>query len=764
MNETCEKCKRGKPATLNGIGANDPDVIVVEEQPVNHSRLSRELTRAGFSQDKIFYTSIVKCRAPKKGKLEPKITDRQIRMCKGYLEADLEGKEPKLIILMGGASSKALLKKTGGVNAFRGYKIPFHDKSCNVVVTYNQEQSQVRHLQPVFERDLKFAKRIARDRFLLHDDHKEDNTILENIDAIRDLVKSILRDKVPFSLDWETYPLKPFDKGAYIIGCGISLSAENSFTFLVETGDDEWDDSVSEMLELLLESDCVKVFHNYKFERMWAKERLGIDIKGRVIDTQYLAYIKNETNRTHKLDHLSFVNFGLEKMKEADKYKEDMREFYEVDPENAHKYNGLDTKLTYRLWRKYELLLDEKDWSVHQMLIDGAEATLKAEMAGALIDRNILTKNKREVGKLKEDEIVILRNMQEIKDFEEDKGEEINLNAWQQTNKILFKHLKLKSIKKTKSGINDSGDEEVLEHYKDIPFCEHLLKYRKLNKLHSTYLVGVENSIYDDGLIHTNYNLHFTETGRLSSDSPNLQNFPKHENAFVREMFYVPKDHVLMSFDYSGAEVRCMAMESRDKELIRQINAHYDMHQFWADRLTKITGVELSRFSSKNGFVFPSFYGAGHKSIARNLELDQDLIQQAQAELFTMYPSIKRWQRKLEQFYNSHHYVESLLGRRRHAPLDYNQMINTPVQSLASDLCLLSMIEASREGFKIPLIIHDDITLYVHKDDILKTYRRIKKIMTQWDFNFINVDLEIECSIGTNWFNQKELELRKKVA
>ncbi|MBT7930167.1 hypothetical protein HN682_09675 [Candidatus Peregrinibacteria bacterium] len=755
MNENCEKCKRGKPATLNGIGANDPDVIVVEEQPVNHSRLSRELTRAGFSQDKIFYTSIVKCRAPKKGKLEPKITDRQIRMCKGYLEADLEGKKPKLIILMGGASSKAILKKTGGVNAFRGYKIPFHDRSCNVVVTYNQEQSQVRHLQPVFERDLKFAKRVLRERYSFDHDYRDDHEILFAKDAV-DLMNTIVNEKLDYTLDWETYPLKPFNKDAQIISCGIALSKKESYTFLVK-------DSlvVRPALESLLTSDCVKIFHNYKFERMWAKEYLGIDIQNNIIDTQYLAYIKNETNRTHKLDHLSFVNFGLEKIKEADKYKEDMRE---CPIPLLHQYNGLDAKLTFKLRDHYLPLLDEKDWSVHQMLIDGAEATLKAEMAGALIDRNILSKNKREVGKLKEDEIVILRNMQEIKDFEEDKGEEINLNAWQQTNKILFKHLKLKSIKKTKSGINDSGDEEVLEHYKDIPFCEHLLKYRKLNKLHSTYLVGVENSIYDDGLIHTNYNLHFTETGRLSSDSPNLQNFPKHENAFVREMFYVPKDHVLMSFDYSGAEVRCMAMESRDKELIRQINAHYDMHQFWADRLTKITGVEISRFSSKNGFVFPSFYGAGHKSIARNLELDQDLIQQAQAELFTMYPSIKRWQRKLEQFYNSHHYVESLLGRRRHAPLDYNQMINTPVQSLASDLCLLSMIEASREGFKIPLIIHDDITLYVHKDDILKTYRRIKKIMTQWDFDFINVDLEIECSIGTNWFNQKELELRKKVA
>jgi DNA polymerase I-like protein with 3'-5' exonuclease and polymerase domains len=127
-----------------------------------------------------------------------------------------------------------------------------------------------------------------------------------------------------------------------------------------------------------------------------------------------------------------------------------------------------------------------------------------------------------------------------------------------------------------------------------------------------------------------------------------------------------------------------------------------------------------------------------------------------------MYPFIKRWQKRLKLFYNKNHYVQSLLGRKRYAPLDYNQMINTPIQSLASDFCLLSMIKASREGYKIPLIIHDDITLYVHESEILKTYKRIKKIMTQWDFDFLNVNMEIECSIGRNWFKQKPLELKRK--
>jgi DNA polymerase-1 len=630
------------------------------------------------------------------------------------------------------------------------------------VVTFSTDQSQIRHLEPVFERDLKFARRVLEQRLIFHEDYAENNEVLNNPVDITDFLKYVRKEEKPFALDWETKGLKPYNDGNYIISCGIALSDDKSYTFMVEN---YWEtnqtDLIKQELKLLLESNSglmTKIFHNYKFEKLWSLERLNADIQNNIIDTQYLAYILNETRGTHSLDHLSFVNFGLEKIKEADKYKSDMS----LCPEELlHKYNGLDAKLTFKLFEKLSALLDEKDWSVYKILLEGADATLKSEMEGVIVNKSTLKKNKIKVRSQKKTSEVTLRNLDEVKNFEKKHDKKINLNSSQQISKIMFGDLKLNGFKKTATGA-ESCDAEVLQGYKDVPFCKSLLEYRKASKLLSTYLEGFEENIHDDGLVHTTYNLTFTETGRLSSQSPNLQNIPKREDAFIREMFVVPEDHYLMSFDYSGAEVRCMAMESKDKELIRQINDNYDMHQFWADRLSIISKKEVSRFDSKNGFVFPSFYGAGHKSIAKNLEIDQTKIEKAQKELFTMYPNIKRWQKRLEQFYNRHHYVESLLGRKRHAPLDYNQMINTPVQSLASDLCLLSMIEASREGYKIPLIIHDDITLYVHKDNILRTYKRIKKIMTNWDFDFVNVNLEIECCIGKNWYEQKELKLEKK--
>jgi len=127
--------------------------------------------------------------------------------------------------------------------------------------------------------------------------------------------------------------------------------------------------------------------------------------------------------------------------------------------------------------------------------------------------------------------------------------------------------------------------------------------------------------------------------GRLSSDSPNLQNFPKHDNAFIREMFAVPENHVLMSFDYKGAELRVLAMESKDRELIKQINNGYDMHIEWAGRLEQAINREVSKHEGKNSFVFPTVYGSSYKSIAKNMGVDEALIEKVQREFFKMFPS-----------------------------------------------------------------------------------------------------------------------------
>jgi DNA polymerase-1 len=753
QHENCIKCKRHCGSTksfIKGAGSDNPDAVVVEEQPNFNTRLVKQLARLGIDTSKVYFTNAVRCVSKKD------IKDREMKLCRVFLEEELKKLKPKVILIMGAQSCKSVLEKAG-VNKLREHIIPLNKYNCYGVVTYGTDIVQkLRFVETTFERDLKLVKEALGKRLYLTKNYEENNTVLETMSEIRDLFCRIIDNNMSFALDWETKGLKPYREGNHIISCGISSVGNHSYSFLVEN---HWKEEnfnwLKELFRALFTSDCKKIFFNYKFEKLWALERLGADIKNNIADVMLYSYILNTTRGTNNLDHQAFVNFGLEKIKEADKYKKDMTK---CPIPLLHKYNGLDAKLTFRLEKVLSEKMDSQDWDVYnRILLPGSEATLKSEMEGAIIDRNILEKNKKKVKDLQDEAYDSLKELEEVKKFEKDFDKDFNLRSTQQVNEILFKTLKLKSIKKTAKDA-DCADAEVLGTYKDVSFCKYLLNYRKAHKLNKTYFEGIEKVIWDDGLIHTDYNLTFTETGRLSSSSPNLQNMPKRENPFVREMFTVPKDHVLMSFDYAGAEVRCMAMESKDRELIKQVNNDYDMHKEWAERLTDVLKKEIDRFTSKNGFVFRSFYGASYKSIARDMEADPIKIEQVQKEFFKMYPSIKKWQKKLEVFYNRYHFVKSLLGRKRRAPLDYNQMINTPIQSLASDFCLLSMVKASREGFKIPLIIHDDITLYVHQDDIMSTYNKIKRIMTQWDFDFINVKLDIECLIGLNWFEQQPFE------
>jgi len=198
-------------------------------------------------------------------------------------------------------------------------------------------------------------------------------------------------------------------------------------------------------------------------------------------------------------------------------------------------------------------------------------------------------------------------------------------------------------------------------------------------------------------------------------------------------------------------------MESKDKTLIKYIKEKYDMHQFWADRIKELTDRETTRHEGKNSFIFPSFYGASYKSIAKDLDIKESLCQQLQEELFEEFPGMKKYKETQMDFYNKNGYVESLFGRKRYAPLGYTQIINTPIQSLASDFTLLSLIETKKKGYRMCWTIHDDNSYYILEDKIESSYYEIKEIMTSWDFPFMNVPLEVECSVGENWFEMVDI-------
>ncbi len=182
-----------------------------------------------------------------------------------------------------------------------------------------------------------------------------------------------------------------------------------------------------------------------------------------------------------------------------------------------------------------------------------------------------------------------------------------------------------------------------------------------------------------------------------------------------------------------------------------------------------LEGFGKWRSCVKNEFVFPSFFGAGARKIARLTQIRQPIIERALTEFWKQFAAVKRWQKKTLRDYEKHGYVESPLGFRRYAPLKYNMIINTPIQSTASDICVEAATrcyERARAGhgsFWTPIMnIHDDLTFEVPRAKVDAFIPELARCMidfrTDPRFAFLaGVPLTCEVEVGEHWGAMKSV-------
>lgn len=402
---------------------------------------------------------------------------------------------------------------------------------------------------------------------------------------------------------------------------------------------------------------------------------------------------------------------------------------------------------------------------------------------GIDVDQKVISEAQIKLGgeiKQLEDEIYGLRVVQ---DFIKDKGE-FNWASDKDAVAIFKDYLKRDEIYVTdKSGKQRvSTDKNVLDRI-DHPLADLIIQARNRSKLKSTYVdvfeLGKGAFIWPDGKIHTNFNTTFTETGRTSSDEPNCQNFPKRSDAWIRKSVIPEKNHLIVAFDYGQLEACTSAMCSKDKVLIKALWEDYDIHMEWSERLAKeypdILGSDslsdkkfAKRFRSriKNKLVFPAIFGAQDRSIAGYLSMPEEPINRLMKEFWRIFFGLKNWQDDLMKSYYNTGYVESPTGRRHTCPLTRNEVINFPIQSVACDIVCDAMNTLSVEALTTGeyhlhprLNIHDDLTCVIpNEDEILEDcIRRIYTTMLTPAFDFINVPMSVECSVGPNWFELEEV-------
>lgn len=744
-------------------------------------------------------------------------TWQEIECCRGYVTKAIEKARPRLIVGLGVDALEWVLGNRDEIG-LRGrlFAVKIGEHKCWFIPTYSPAfvrkmsyddskplASRFGHairmdFDNIFDR---LEAGLGKPKVITPEQAKKGIDIFygqdeKSFDLLMDHFDDALKYAKVLATDLEGYPLKPYHNDSVLLTNSISYRRKGklkTFAFSVHHPKQKWSPSQvkkikSKWAKLFSKKDIVKVGHNTPFELEWLVGELGEGIidHNSWADTMLQAHLLDERKGAGKdeekrpsyqsLDFLINLHFGLKVKSLFNLNKKDMRTSPIVD---CLVYNGSDTKHTLLLYeRQADLLEEEGLLEMYEMAKPRQTTVALMQRLGVEVDQKVNRKlGNRLLKEVREIEAEI-KEMKVVKKYVKDNGS-FNPHSPDEVVPIFRDYLKRKEVE---ADGRVSVDKNVLEKI-DHPLAPAIIKLRNRSKLKSTYVdeftLGSGKIIFPDGKIHTTYNTTFTTSGRLSSEWPNLQNFPKRNDAEVREQVKPPKGYVVVSIDYGQLEWCLACICSQDKAMIDATWKGYDVHMEWAHKIAKqwpgLVGgkknikdpkkMKFARGLVKNKMVFPVIFGAREESVAGYLDMPDDVSKRIFAEFWKTFGGLAVWQKTLMRNYYDLGYVENLFGRRRRYPLTKNEAVNFPIQSTASDMVVDAMTRLSKLAHETDMIlhprlnIHDDLTFFLPDnsqviDDCLEI---IIGEMLKLPYSFINVPMSVEVSIGPDWFHQEEI-------
>ena len=346
---------------------------------------------------------------------------------------------------------------------------------------------------------------------------------------------------------------------------------------------------------------------------------------------------------------------------------------------------------------------------------------------------------------------------------------EFNINSPKQLATVLFDELKLETTKKRSTSI------EVLQKLSGIhPIIDDLIEYRKWQKIYSTYAYGMKKYIYKDGKIHTTFNQCISETGRLSSSNPNLQNISvrNEEGKMIRKAFLPSKDHVLISSDYSQVELRMLAHMADETTLIEAFNNDMDIHTKTAMDIFNVSAdmVDSDMRRKAKAVNFGIIYGMSDFGLAQSINCTRKDAKEYIDNYFNKYPKIKEYMDNIVAYCEKNGYVKTLSNRRRVIPEIYDKSymvkefgkraaMNAPIQGSAADLIKIAMInidkmmKEKKVKSKMLIQVHDELIFDVALDEI----EMMKAIILEGMENAMSLKVKLKASyaVGNSWYEAK---------
>lgn len=462
------------------------------------------------------------------------------------------------------------------------------------------------------------------------------------------------------------------------------------------------------------------ICHNGKFDAQFILYQLEVLITIKH-DTMILSYCFDERGKVHGLKHLvKAVLGGSDYESIIQPYLPNKNSSYSLIPTDIlYKYAGLDVSLTLQLYRllKRDLIKQKSVIKLYHLIRDVTNVFIEMEMVGLLIDRDKLEFIKVDLSerlKTLEAELIAIAESFGVED--------INIRSPKQIKDFLYTTLRLTGSN------NNTTNAEVLEElqtlYPENDFLTLLLDYRKVKKMLSTYVIGLEKHIDPDGRVRTSLNSTFVVTGRLSSSNPNLQNIPKPEkNAYstvIRSMYIADEGYSLIDCDYSQIQLRIAAVLSKETAMSDVWVKGGDLHSETSIRL--FGNADKDNRNMSKGLNFGLIFGITAKAIAKKFGLSVEYASEIRDKFFLDNPKLELWLDRTTKEAHRKFKLTTMSGRSRrfgyHKPDELwkitNMAVNYPIQSLEGDIILTAIVDLHAElkstGLgKLVLTVHDDI-------------------------------------------------------
>lgn len=822
----CKACPlNSTPGKIDATGTSKPEIYILgeaagkdeEEERKQFVGKAGQMLRSLLPKEAlkvIRWNNVLNCHPPKNRNPLP----QEVSCCRPRVVGDIERTKPLAIWGFGNVPLH-WVSGFSGINKWRGRRMPvkignhtcwyypfLHPSYLSRVARKNSkdfgsedERMTWFDLQRAFDDLDNLPKPVVHTTEMA----KANVECITDIDQISAALRWASRQP-HIGQDYETNCKRPYEGGSKILTIGVG-TLEKAYAFpLHHPGAGYSTKQIKQIEELwvrfLMTAPCVKRVHSLAFEQEWSGAKFGVDvIRARPWeDTSNLAAIVDErTGRKMKsgpfsLEFLCQQKFGfnLKKISNVDRAK-----LASTPLDVVLLYNGMDAKY-------HDALADELWIDINQQGLQEASrlaqrrvpTVVLSQLKGAPVDQAVVKSLEKKYGGQVAKCEEAIQSLEVVQRFESVSGR--RFNPFSPTDlKVVFDEMlhcdelwvEDKYTKKEKFSTEESVLDELIKaapaDSDEVQLAKALIDLRGANGTKSKYvdalLLGSDNCVvYPDGMIHTNFNTYFAETGRLSSDQPNLQNFPKRDDVTkeVRKSIAARKGEIILAFDYGQIEARVIAAATKDKVFIKALWENYDVHKHWAQRLAseypaRIGGKKMLsdkkvmkdfRTDIKNQWTFPLFFGASANSVSNYLHIPLDVIEEQIEEFWKMFPEAKNWQDNLIKFYNRNGYVECLTGRRRRGPLTKNQIINSPIQGSAAEIVLDAMSRLSESGdpeLQPEINIHDDLTFLrvkVNRANVIaeKVIGTMLKVPFKWAHV---VPITVEMSMGKNWCDLEEI-------